>query len=451
MNSTIATKADSECRAASDQARGLGLGMGTGSKRCALAALSLIVLLAGCSRKSPTATEVVRPVQTMLVSAGTDTNVRTFPGRVEASRQVELAFQVSGLLVSLPVRERQSVAKDEVIAQLRQNEFQARLDALKGQLDRARADLQALQAGARPEERLRLEAQVRSADAELVHARTEFGRARQLLRSNTISKVEFDRAQTAYRVAQENHKAALQTQEQGTVAREEDIQAKAAEVRGLEGSVVEADIQLQDSTLKAPYDGVIAQRFVEQGQNVRAKEPVVKFQDVEEIVIAVDVPETVMAADLRLADIVQMVAEFSAAPGIQFPVHIQEVAQRADPVTQTFLVRAAMKSPPGINVLPGMTATINLTYRRANILGDRILVPITAVFKDPSGTQVAWTVDAEGNVSRNVVKTGAVTGGSIEILDGLQPGDRVTVAGVSFMREGMKVRDLGNALAGSQP
>ena len=49
----------------------------------------------------------------------------------------------------------------------------------------------------------------------------------------------------------------------------------------------------------APYDGVIAQRFVEPNQNVRAKQPIVRFQDVDEIDIAVDVPETLMAADIR--------------------------------------------------------------------------------------------------------------------------------------------------------
>ena len=74
------------------------------------------------------------------------------------------------------------------------------------------------------------------------------------------------------------------------IARQEDIEAQEAEVRGLEGRVVEANVQLKDSTLRAPYDGVIAQRFVEQGQNVRAKEPVVQFQDVDEIDIVVDVP-----------------------------------------------------------------------------------------------------------------------------------------------------------------
>ena len=409
-------------------------------------ALSILVLGASCSRPAPTASDVVRPVRTMVVAAGEDSHVRTFPGRVEASNKVELAFQVPGLLVSLPIREGQNIAKNDVIAQLRQDEFQARLKALQGQLDAARADLQALRAGVRPEERLRLEAQVRAANAELVNARTQFGRTSQLVRNRAIPQVEHDRAETSYHVAQENYKAARQTLEQGTIAREEEIWAKEAEVRGLENRVVEANLQLEDSTLRAPYDGVIAQRFVEEGQNIRANDRVVMFQDIDEIEIAVDIPETVMAADIRSADILQMVAEFSAAPGLQFPGHIKEVAQRADPVTQTFTVRVALKAPPDLNLLPGMTATVTMTSRRASILGARILVPIAAVFQESAGTQVAWIIGPDGKVVRSPVKLGAVTGGSIEILEGLQPGDRIAVAGVSFLRDGMKVRDMGDTL-----
>ena len=48
------------------------------------------------------------------------------------------------------------------------------------------------------------------------------------------------------------------------------------------------------------------------------------------------------------------------------------------------------------------------------------------------------------------MKIGAATGGQIEITDGLQPGDRIAVAGVRFLRDGMKVRDLGDALGGGQ-
>ena len=413
-------------------------------------ALSVIVLASACSRHAPTPTDVVRPVKTMVVSAGAESHVRSFSGRVEASNKVELAFQVSGLLVNLPVREGQKVTNNEVIAQLRPDEFQARLRALQGQLDRARADLQALRAGVRGEERLRLEAQMRAAEAQFVNARAELERSTRLLQSRVISRTEFDSSETAYRVAKQNYQAALQAFEQGAIAREEEILAKEAEVSGFEGQVVEANLQLEDATLRAPYDGVIAQRFVEQGQSIRANERVVMFQDVDEIDIAVDVPETFMAADLRTGDIVQMLANFTVAPGLQFPVHIKEVAQRADPITQIFTVRVAMKAPSEMNLLPGMTGTVTLTYRRAGILGDRILVPITAVTKDSTGAEVAWTLGPDGNVARRLVKTGEVTGGSIVVLEGLQPGERIVVAGAGFLRDGMRVRDLGDALGGSR-
>ena len=387
----------------------------------------------------------------MVVTAGDELHVRSFPGKAEASRNVTLAFQVPGLIVKLPVKEGQKVAKGDVIAQLRQDEFDARLKTLQGQLDQSRAGLRSLRQGARPEEQLRLEAQVRAAEARLVNARAAFERYERGLKSNVVARSDYDAAESAYRVAREEHKSAIQLLESGTIARAEDIEAKEAEVRGLEGRVVEANLQLADSTLRAPYDGVIAQRFVEEKQNILAKAPVVRFQDVDEIEVAVDVPETVMAADIRLADIVQLVAEFSGAPGLQFPVQIREVAQVADPVTQTFRVRAAAKTPPDVRILPGMTATVTATYRRASILGNRVLVPIAAVAQQPSGDQVAWVLGSEGTVAPRPVKLGAATGERIEILEGLQPGDRVVVAGVRFLREGMKVKDLGDALGGGQP
>jgi RND family efflux transporter MFP subunit len=386
----------------------------------------------------------------MVVTAGDEPHVRTFPGKVEASKTVELAFQVPGILVKLPVREGQKVTKGEVIAQLRQDEFGARLKALQGQLDQARAALRAAQGGERPEQRLRLEAQVRAAEAKLNNARVEYDRSARLLRAGAVARTEYDQASTAFRVAREEHAAAAQALEKGMIGREEDIDARAAEVRGLEGRVVEAKLQLDDTTLRAPYDGVIAKRFVEENQNVRAKEPVVRFQDVDEIEVAVDVPEVIMVADLRSADVVQMLAEFGGAPGLQFPVEIREVAQRADPQTQTFRIRAAMKAPPDLNLLPGMTARVTVTYRRASVLGDRILVPLSAVFKDAAGEQVAWLIGPDEVVTRRPVKLGEATGGRIEVVEGLQPGDRIAVAGVTLLREGMKVRDLGDALGGGQ-
>jgi RND family efflux transporter MFP subunit len=335
-----------------------------------------------------------------------------------------------------------------LVARLRPDEFQARLDALQGQLARARADLQGLQAGARPEEQQRLEAQLRSADATLANARVDLDRAMQLLRSQTISRLEFDRSDTAFRVALENREAARASLEKSLTGREEDIVAKQSEIAGLEARVVEAGIQLADTKLVAPYAGVIARRFVEQGQSIRAKQPVVKFQDVEEIEIAVDVPESVMASALRTADITGLTAEFSAAPGRSFPVQVREIAQRADPVTQTFNVRATMQAPADLNLLPGMTATVTMNYRRAAVLGMNVSAPVAAVVQDSKGGSIVWIIDADQTVTARPVRTGAISGGLIEITAGLQPGDRIAAAGASHLREGMKVRDLGDALGG---
>ncbi len=408
------------------------------------------ILMVGCSRTTPPA-EVVRPVKTQIVIEGEENHIRRFPGKVEASKRAELAFQVSGVITSLPVKEGQRIAKGEIIGQLRKDEFQARLNTLKGELDQNRAQLRSLQAGARPEELLRLDAQVRAAEAKLTNARSELDRYTRLIQSNAVARADFDRAQTTYRLAQEELKSATKIREQGSIARVEDLDAQEAVVRGLEARVVEANLALEDTTLRAPFDGVIAQRFVEVNQNVKAKQPIVRFQDVDEIEIGVDVPETVLASELSRADIVQLIAEISGAPGLAIPVYIREIGQVADPVTQTFKVRVGLQAPPGVRILPGMTATVTMTYRRANILGSRILVPIASVSKTASGEQVVWLIGNDGTVASRSVKVGAATGEQIEVLEGLQPGDRIVIAGVRFLRDGMKVKDLGNDLGGNTP
>jgi multidrug efflux system membrane fusion protein len=413
-------------------------------------ALSTICLGLGCAPKhSTTESEPVRPVKTLLVSAGNKPNMRSFPGKVEAAKKVEMAFQVPGLVVKQPGKEGNAVAKGEIIAQLRQDEFEARVRSAQGQLDQARATLKALESGERSEEQLRREAQLRVAEARVENTRTEFDRYARLLKSSAVSRSDYDLAETNYRVAQEEEQAARQIVEKGATARKEDIEAQEAVVRGLEGKLAEADIQLSDSTLRAPYDGVIAQRLVDDGQNVTATTPVVKFQDTGEIDIVADVPETFMATEMRSATILATVAEFSVAPEREFPVDIKETTQVADPKTQTFQIRVAMKPPSGFTTLPGMTAIVRIAYKQAGSAGNRIFVPVSAVTKLETGEQVVWVI-SDQVVSSRPVKTGEVTGSVIEIVDGLQPDERIVVAGVDFLRNRMKVHDLGDALGGPQ-
>ena len=300
------------------------------------------------------------PRQTMVVAPGTQrTSAPSRKGSSVEKRRAGIpgprpAGQAAG-------QGRAEVAKGEVIAQLRQDEFQARLQALQGQLDQARAALTALRAGERPEERLRREAQVRAAEARLANARAEFDRyaAADPVEGRLARRVRPCRNRLPRRPGRAQGGPADRSRRDRSPARRTS-RPRRPQVRGLEGRVVEANLQLEDSTLRAPYDGVIAQRFVEEGQNVQAKEPVVRFQDVDEIEIVVDVPETVMAADIRPADIVQdgrgvqrraraAVPGAASARSPRWPTRRRRRSRSASPC----------RPRPASNVLPGMTATVD--------------------------------------------------------------------------------------------
>ena len=77
--------------------------------------------------------------------------------------------------------------------------------------------------------------------------------------------------------------------------------------------------------------------------------------------------------------------------------------------------------------------------------GERIMVPASAV-TERDGKQVVWLVGSDGKVEPRAVKVGAASGGDVEITAGLAAGDRIATAGLSFLRKGMQVRDLGDAL-----
>lgn len=410
---------------------------------------TLIFIMTGCSTSSTTETQRVRPIKTMVVTSGAEVRELSFPGKIVASRTAELGFLVSGLLVEFPVTEGQRFAKGEMIAQLRQDEFQTQVRIAQSQLDRAQSDLTALKAGERAEQRERLEAQVRAAEATLANAEADYNRHAGLMRSGAIARAVYDRVETALRVAQEELISARQLLEKSQVARQEAIDSKEAEIKGLEARLLESNLQLKDSTIYAPYDGVVARRFVERRQTVRAQTPIVLFQSLEEIHIAVDVPEAVMTKEIRSAETERIIAEFTGVPRRQFPVKIAEVAQIADPVTQTFNVRFSMHVPPDLNLLPGMTSRVTMFLRTPPGHDKTFLVPVSSVMRDSSGESVVWIIGPDDTVKRQPVKIGEPTGDQIKILEGLQAGDRIAIAGVSFLGQGMKIRDLGNALGGN--
>ena len=96
-----------------------------------------------------------------------------------------------------------------------------------------------------------------------------------------------------------------------------------------------------------------------------------------------------------------------------------------------------------------MTATVRVTARSGESAG-RASVPLSAVYREEGRDSVVWVVSGStaATVTRQPVTLGTIRGGSVEITSGLKGGERIVVAGVSRLREGLAVRDLGDALGG---
>jgi RND family efflux transporter MFP subunit len=205
---------------------------------------------------------------------------------------------------------------------------------------------------------------------------------------------------------------------------------------------------LEDTKLRAIFDGVIARKLVSDFRNVAAREPVLLLQDESVMEVVVDVPERDLTARREEVDLdewnekAKPMVELSALPGRQFPVELTELATAADPETRTFRATFNMKKPPDVGVLAGMTAKLVLTGLRTTA-SDDFLLPVTAVAADSNDEPYVWLVDQDSmTVSKQAVEAGRVTGDRIVIRSGLEGGEAVAMSGVHLLTEGMKVTEL---------
>ena len=205
----------------------------------------------------------------------------------------------------------------------------------------------------------------------------------------------------------------------------------------------QARVDLSYTNLKAPYSGYVGRKYVENFEDVRAKEQILTLQNINQLEIVVDVPENLMArANLENLEI-RKVAEFDALPGHEFPLELTEAAAEADIATRTYRVTFTMPQPQEIQVLSGMTARVKI---RTAVQGKSTAfkVPVIAVFAGDGGDALMWIVDPQTmTVQRRVVQLGEVTGArDVWIEAGLQEGETIAVTAVQELVEGDEIRAL---------
>lgn len=260
-----------------------------------------------------------------------------------------------------------------------------------------------------------------SALAKFNDAKSEFERYATLIKKDAVSKSAYEKVKKEYQVAGSNLKIAQKA--------------------------------FKDTELKAPFMGIVAEKYVENFQNVRAKEPILSLQDISKLEIVADIPEADMAKGKKLKDpkdvdkYLQAKVEFPAFADKYFPLKAKEFNAQADSVTQTFKVVFVMDNPDNYRILPGMTAVLKM---RENFFDPKMdsnnlfYAPSNSVFEGNDNKQYVWIVNSNMTVSKKEVKTGSLKGSDIEVLNGLKEGDKIITAGVSKLHDGMKVRELKN-------
>ncbi len=395
-------------------------------------------LLWGCEEQK-VQREIIRPVRSMRVGDAKELERRPRPGRAKATQEVNLSFRVSGPLVSLPVNVGDEVKKGQVLARIDPNDFQVRLRNTEGQLARARAEFQAMKTCARPEEIRRLEAAVREAQANFRQADLEYKRFAKALETRAVSKNVVDRKLEQRTAAEERLKRAREDMQIGRKgARDEDIAAKQAEIMSLQAKVQTAKDDLRYSSLRAPFDGKVAAKFVENFQDVRAKQAVVRLVDNSEIEFVVDIPENLIG----LAKYVTAAkVRFDAFPKHEIPAKIKEVGAEANLTTRTYPVTLIMKPPEGVEILPGMAGVAWGDVKLPeNLETQGYVIPISSVFSK-EGKSFVWIIDEkEKKVGKKEIKVlGELSSQGIRVA-GLKAGVCIATAGVNLLREGQKVR-----------
>jgi RND family efflux transporter MFP subunit len=354
------------------------------SLRAGLVAACLALFAGGCDKQPAQQPEVVRPVKILTIGAGSPAGQREYPATIKATQQADMGFEVPSRIEEFLVKEGQLVNKGDLLARLDDRDYQAELEKAKANQRKALADL--------------------------------------------------------------NRSLSIYRQDKGAISKgaiESDRRAKEV----ADAALQQAEKALEDTMLRAPFDGYVARKLVEDFANVQAKEPVLILQDISQLEVEVSVPERDMTSGSRANNVDEITARtkpevsITSIPGRSVPAWVKEFATTADTTTRTFQIRLIFERPEDVSILPGMTARV-----RARVASDTgIRIPVIAVASNAQYQAFVWKVDpATMRVSPAPIEMGNLQGDEVEILSGLQDGDMLAISGLRYLQDGMQVRRYGD-------
>lgn len=348
--------------------------------------LTAAAALAGCGSRSesaeraqPAAAPPVVHVKTAKVEIRAMPRYLTLTGQVIADRQSDVAANVSGRILKAPIEPGQRVRKGQLLAVV----------------DPRGAAFSASAAAA----------QSKVAEEQQKLAQADCARADALWARGAASRQEYDRMKTQ-------------------------CAAQAFSASAARANADLAQKQLGDTTIRAPFDGTIGERFVNVGEYVQAMTKVASLYRIDPVRIEISVPE---AATPMVKEGQTLAVQVAAWGERVFPATVKYVAPALRPQTRDLLIEAVAANPDGA-LKPGMFATVQL------VVGEQSLptVPVAAV--QVEGTTRRLFLARGGQALEMVVRTGATKDGRVAVLEPLGADEQVILQPPPGLRDGSPIQ-----------
>ena len=354
-------------------------------------AAACAVMLTACDKKEPPTVERIRAIKTHTVEESEAGLIRKFSGVVEAADKSSISFEVSGNVQEVRVNVGDRVSKGQVMAVLDTRTYKLNVEAAEANLGRAKV--------------------------QLADKRSDLDRFQRIAAQDpgAISQTAIEQAQAAYDSAKKN--VAFATSQLSLAKRD-----------------------LTKTVLRAPFDGVIADRFVDAFNEVTRGQKLFDIYIEGGMEVAISIPESEIKGIYPGLD---SVIRFPTIPGSEFRGDVTEISSVAS-VANAFPVKVTI-SEPGKQVRPGMTAEVTLALEGEGV-ADAYMIPLMAVVPsdDPRETVGGYVFVYDSSTS--TVKKTHVSGrvgirkNSFVATNGVKAGDIIAIAGVSFLEDGQKVK-----------
>jgi membrane fusion protein (multidrug efflux system) len=260
---------------------------------------------------------------------------------------------------------------------------------------------------------------VQNAKASADLATAEFARIKSLLDQRVVSQSEYDQRRTQAEAARQQYEAA----KNGAAQQYQMLQAARARV-------ALAHKAFADTSVRAPFTGVVAQRLVTSGDYVTKGMKVATIVRVNPLRVQLTVPEQAVSA---MAPGQSVTFEVDAYPGRRFEGKVKYVSPALQADQRALTVEATVPNGEGV-LKPGLFATARIEQPGRT---PGVLVPAAGVTVI-SGTSRVYVV-AGDHVEERIVTTGETVGDLIEITKGLKAGERVATKNVAQLADGIKV------------